>query len=395
MKDTKKKINYLKKLWYNSTLRLILIFLSIYLICASTVLFVEYRQNPQFRSLFDGIYWAIVTGTTTGYGDKIPISHSGKIIAIFTMLVGVAVVGTVTGRISSFLVEKTIKEGRGLIDLSRQKDHLIICGWKKNINSVLDQILIYNPDLELNNIVIVANIEPDAIELFRQEYPKYKDVNILRGEPYNENILQKANVKYAREVLIFSDETGSTSPTEIDSRTIMVAMAIRNISKDVHICVELLDRKFETYLKNVNVDEIIYTNEYSNTLLASATSSVGIVKIINDFLSVETEAIIVIKSIPLEFIGKQFSELKEYYYNLNNIILIGLLENIGSHWERKREAIKEAQKTTDISKLVSNLKYVKIIENNLPNIAPPSNYKIPPNSMAIIIGRKIKDGNNR
>lgn len=394
MKDTKKKINYLKKLWYNSTLRLILIFLSIYLICASTVLFVEYRQNPQFRSLFDGIYWAIVTGTTTGYGDKIPISHSGKIIAIFTMLVGVAVVGTVTGRISSFLVEKTIKEGRGLIDLSRQKDHLIICGWKKNINSVLDQILIYNPYLELNNIVIVANIEPDAIELFRQEYPKYKDVNILRGEPYNENILQKANVKYVKKVLIFSDETGSISPTEIDSRTIMVAIAIRNISKDVHICAELLDRKFETYLKNVNVDEIIYTNEYSNTLLASATGSVGIVKIINDFLSVETEANIVIKSIPPEFIGKQFSELKEYYYNLNNIILIGLLENIGSHLERKKESIKEAQKTTDISKLVSNLKYAKAIENNLPNIAPPSNYKIPPNSMAIIIGRK-KYGNNK
>ncbi len=65
--------------------------------------------------------------------------------------------------------------------------------------------------------------------------------------------------------------------------------------------------------------------------------------------------------------------------------MIGLLENTGNFFQRKKEAIREAQKTPDISTLVDNLKTVKSLVANLPMINPRTDYIIKKYSRAIII----------
>ena len=66
------------------------------------------------------------------------------------------------------------------------------------------------------------------------------------------------------------------------------------------------------------------------------------------------------------------------------------MENVGSFLERKNEAVREAQKTADIKKLIENLKEAKTMENNRPNINPDDDYIIPKNSVAIVIGKERK-----
>jgi voltage-gated potassium channel len=62
-------------------------------------------NTKDFKSTWDGIWWAVVTVTTVGYGDKIPTSVDGKIIAIVVMFVGIGFLSVLTASIASVFVK--------------------------------------------------------------------------------------------------------------------------------------------------------------------------------------------------------------------------------------------------------------------------------------------------
>ena len=55
-------------------------------------------------SFFDALWWAAATITTVGYGDIYPVTAAGRIVAVFTMVVGVSTLAVVTARIAQFLL---------------------------------------------------------------------------------------------------------------------------------------------------------------------------------------------------------------------------------------------------------------------------------------------------
>src|SRR6478736_1953406 len=58
--------------------------------------------NPEFATFGDSLWWAIVTLTTVGYGDIVPVTTTGRIAAIMIMLTGVSVLGLLAGTLASF-----------------------------------------------------------------------------------------------------------------------------------------------------------------------------------------------------------------------------------------------------------------------------------------------------
>lgn len=74
---------------------------------AIAILQVENDPNSNIKSAEDALWWAYVTITTVGYGDKFPVTTEGRIIAAFLMTAGVGLFGTFTGFVASwFVVEK-------------------------------------------------------------------------------------------------------------------------------------------------------------------------------------------------------------------------------------------------------------------------------------------------
>jgi len=49
------------------------------------------HENSQINTMLDAVWWTVATVTTVGYGDIVPVSDAGKIIAIFFMFFGIAV----------------------------------------------------------------------------------------------------------------------------------------------------------------------------------------------------------------------------------------------------------------------------------------------------------------
>ena len=66
-------------------------------------------EGRRVGSFFDALWWSASTITTVGYGDIYPVTVAGKIIAVFTMVVGVSTLAVVTARIAQFLVSSEKK----------------------------------------------------------------------------------------------------------------------------------------------------------------------------------------------------------------------------------------------------------------------------------------------
>ena len=62
--------------------------------------------NSNIKTAEDALWWAYVTITTVGYGDKYPVTTEGRVIAVALITVGVGLFGTFTAYVASWFVEK-------------------------------------------------------------------------------------------------------------------------------------------------------------------------------------------------------------------------------------------------------------------------------------------------
>jgi voltage-gated potassium channel len=343
----------------------------------------DVSRSSNIRSIPDAVWWSFVTATTVGYGDYYPKSPLGRLSGILLMFFGIVLAGVVTGNIASALVEKQLKEGRGLKDI-KLKNHFIICGWKRDMPDILYHIMEKNRNFLASEFVLINTADPAEIDNLRSD-GRFAHINYIHGDYIDERVLNRANLKEAARVIVFADRLIQGSIQEVDSRTVMTVITIKSISKTIYVCAELLDEKFERYLRFSNCDEIIMSTEYNRSIIANASAGSGISQVISELLSVNADVSIITQEIPARFIGKTFGDLFDFYLSKNRTILIGILENTGNFYTRKTEAIRDAQKTPDISKLVDNLKVVKQLVANMPVINPTTDYVIMRYTRAIII----------
>ncbi|QWT24401.1 potassium channel family protein [Subtercola sp. PAMC28395] len=66
----------------------------------------RHAPGATITSIGDALWWASVTITTVGYGDTYPVTPLGRVLAIVLMAGGLAIVGTVTGTIISYIGER-------------------------------------------------------------------------------------------------------------------------------------------------------------------------------------------------------------------------------------------------------------------------------------------------
>jgi len=72
----------------------------------TSVYLIEHGVNEQFGSINDGLWWAFVTLTTVGYGDVYPITTAGRIVAVFTMIFGIALYSLLVANLTFFVEEQ-------------------------------------------------------------------------------------------------------------------------------------------------------------------------------------------------------------------------------------------------------------------------------------------------
>jgi len=69
--------------------------------CSTAMLIVEEQGDGPIKTGGDALWWCMVTLTTVGYGDAVPVTSAGRLIAVLTMMGGIAVFSTFTAFVAT------------------------------------------------------------------------------------------------------------------------------------------------------------------------------------------------------------------------------------------------------------------------------------------------------
>ena len=105
MNRIKNLLSLLERVFNSRRLRTIL---GVLLVCIVSFGYIFYLVEPQIKTFGDGIWWALVTITTVGYGDITPLTTIGRLVAGTLMFVGLGLIATVTAIVSAKFISNYV-----------------------------------------------------------------------------------------------------------------------------------------------------------------------------------------------------------------------------------------------------------------------------------------------
>lgn len=91
--------------------------------------------NTQIKTYLDSLWWCVATVTTVGYGDIVPVSNLGRIVAIFYMFFGISMIS-----LMFFVITNTFYR--------RRYDEVEIEQRQQQLNQLKNELMIKLSDLE-------------------------------------------------------------------------------------------------------------------------------------------------------------------------------------------------------------------------------------------------------
>ena len=361
----------------------LLIIILVLVVCYACYTFSDARANG--LSFLDVIVYNLLALAGNDY--EFTETPGGRLLGLIVLTLGMVALSTITGYISSALVARKLNVERGIKKMQNMKEHIIICGFKNDIKSLITGILRKNKNLSVTDIILITAAEDVKLQNLRDD-DELKGLLILKGDFTEEQTLKNANIAKAAKVLIIGESGEGLDEELIDSRVFVTALMARNLNSKCHICAQIRTERYRNYLEAQGCAEVIYTDEYTRYILTTSTNYSGMSKVMSSFLDNGDGISVQIDQIPEKWIGKKYNELFEWYKKEKNILLLGILENMGVEKEIKHNILSEAQKSTNYGEIIQKLKTVKDMETNEPRLNPGDNYVIPMNAGAIILGEE-------
>lgn len=274
-------------------------------------------------------------------------------------------------------------------DLSDLKDHILICGWNGNLPRVVDG-LINAQALENRALVLVNQSDQSSIDELRQRVPQ---VPIYRVDgPYHaEATLKQASCATASAAIVLAD---TTLGADADNRTIICSLAIKNLSREVKTCAELLDAENEPNLKRTGVDEVVVSGAHTGYFLSSGALAPGLSKAAHKLVTPGSGSELRRVPIPEALLNRPFGDLQEHA-RLGGAMVVGIIREaavvtaadlFGSGQDWIDVFIKDAFSTAGEDVLQRDAEPVKVIIN------PPDDFLVEIKDSAILIGGSSIDG---
>ncbi|MGH8792616.1 MAG: potassium channel family protein [Stackebrandtia sp.] len=126
---------------------------------ASLALLDAERGHPdaQVQNFGDALWWAAVSVTTVGYGDLVPVTTEGRIVALSLMFVGIGLIGFITGSMTSWVIDKINETARARTEEAGEADEDTVL---TSVHTLRHELVAIRRELEEMRAVVGAAVSP-------------------------------------------------------------------------------------------------------------------------------------------------------------------------------------------------------------------------------------------
>ncbi|PJZ01906.1 potassium channel protein [Bacillus vallismortis] len=205
-------------------------------------------EPKQFTSVFEGIWWAIVTVSTVGYGDYVPHTPMGQAAGILLILTGASFVTAYFATLSAAAFSRQHRYIEGKVAY-KGRGHIILIGWNEKTNRLLKQLQLAAPS---KTVVLIDET--------LNEGPLIENVHFIRGHAADDETLKRANITEAESVMVTADQY--KSETEADMLSVLILLSVKGLNPLAFCIVEILTDRFVTNAERAGANQIIGTSEF-------------------------------------------------------------------------------------------------------------------------------------
>jgi len=309
----------------------------------------EFGINAKLTSYLDAIYWALVTISTVGYGDISPVTELGKILSMFGIVFGIAMISFVTSVMVSAFSERfdELRNQDSINHVNRMQNVVVINGYghlgstiakKLKIHKVYEPVIIESDEQKVTQALVdghnVIRADGSSAKIINELYHKNNisamltltssdidniyfilNAKSIRNDSVIYTRMNQSNLRVQYEA---AKVDGFLEPYEVADRQAFNYLSAHNkenageivffgyTHKSAHLCKMLESAKIDVKIVDISDDSIINARKdgFKNVIqIEKYESEIEIVKNTIVVCAMKDEAINVYRSITLRANG--------------------------------------------------------------------------------------------
>jgi voltage-gated potassium channel len=219
--------------------------------------------------LLASAYYAVVTLSTTGYGDIVPVSASARLVNILVIApIRVIFLVLLIGTTFEVLAGRTRLAWRISRWRSRLSGHTVVVGYGTKGRSALATLR--DAGLAVNRVVVVDNSPSVMTEVNRAGLAG------VSGDATRRNVLARAQIRAAAKVVIAVGR---------DDTAVLIALTARQLNPEILIIAAVREAENEPLLRQSGADQVVVSSDAAGRLLGLSTMSPAVGQVFAQLLN--------------------------------------------------------------------------------------------------------------
>jgi voltage-gated potassium channel len=266
---------------------------------ALTLIWAALFAATQHLPLTTGLYWAITTATTVGYGDVTPHNAIGRVVASAAMLTIIPLLASVFALVTGVAAAAGIR--RILAMGSRFPDGAfrLVIGMDPIVPAMLDELVVAG-----DPVVLVADVDPASVR---------SEVHVIRGDPTQQAAIRSARPRDAQQALL----TGAT-----DGDVLVSAVLLRKEAPDLPVVALVRSASVREALRDLGVQQALSAEGLIAHALAKSLETPHAGDMLAQLVESDKHSLTEVEADPAEA-GKPLSAIRDE----RDVLVLGLVHD--------------------------------------------------------------------
>lgn len=285
--------------WWELTRRFLMAIgvlgLTVFLVWVDRDGYVDNSDPKGTVSLVDAIYYTTVTLSTTGYGDIAPFTAQARMVNAFVITpLRIAFLVLLIGT----TIEVLASQGREMFRAARWRkhmdDHVVVIGYGTKGRSAVETLV--NNGIRKESIIIV---DPSSSALSDAHAD---GMAVVTGDATRREVLRRAGVARARQVIITTDR---------DDSTVLATLNVRQLNPDAYVVAAVREQNNVPLVRQSGADSVVTSSDAVGRLLGLSSLSPPLGAVMEDLLTYGEGLEVAERDLLVPEVGKQPQSLPD------------------------------------------------------------------------------------